>query len=119
MKFNAKLPEGGNNGLSAIEQELVAQARDGHEPAHYVAIVILEPGDAVLKTDGDIVPSVTMRAIEVVREDIPALTRIMQRAKEKRTGDTVLPFDLEAEVAGVFAGVDPETGEVLGDGSDG
>jgi hypothetical protein len=119
VKLNPKLPEGSNNGLTVIEQELVGQVRDGSNPKVYTALVLLEPGDAVLKTDGDVVPSVTLRAIEVIREDLPTLARILRRAKEQRTGNTVLPFDLGADLEAVYEGIDLVTGEVYERPADG
>jgi len=36
-------------------------------------------------------------------------------AAERRTGKTVLPFDLEEDMRAAFGNVDPSTGEILGD----
>lgn len=42
--------------------------------------------------------------------------KMLRRALERRTGKTVLPFDLEEDMRAAFGNFDPSTGEIFGDG---
>lgn len=63
---------------------------------------------------GEDVPTLRVRRVEVIQrdDDRAALGRIASRAHETRTGKTVLPLDVEQELADVFGRLDPDTGEI-------
>ena len=110
-KLSARLPEGDANGLTAINAALVA------EP-HQIHVVVALVDCKSITTDhdtGDIRPTARIRRIEPIRGDKDLIARVMRRAMEERTGLTVLPFDLEEDMRAAFDGIDPATGEVLGD----
>jgi hypothetical protein len=104
-KLASKLPDGDRNGLSAIATELV----DNPDKVH-VAIVLLDCSKVTTDVDsGDVVATARLRRIEVIRDlkDGHAMRRLLQREWERRTGKTVLPFELEEEMRVAF-GDDPQ-----------
>lgn len=95
-----KLPEGDRNGLAAIAGELV----DNPEKVH-VAIVLLDCMKVTTNVDsGDVVPTARLRRIEIIKDpaDGHTMRRLLQREWERRTGKTVLPFELEEEMRTAF-----------------
>lgn len=113
-KMAGALPQGDANGLTAISRELV-------DDPHKIHVVLALVDCKRITTDndsGEIVPTARIRRIEVVSggQDAALAQKMMRRALEERTGKTVLPFDLEEDLRAAFGRVDPDTGEILGDG---
>ena len=66
---------------------------------------------------GEVVPTARLRRVEVINGiDKEQAQQMMRRALEERTGQTVLPLDLENDLRAAFGNIDPQTGEVLDDG---
>jgi hypothetical protein len=110
VKISAKLPDSLRNGLTAIEDELTG---DGEQRQHVVVALVTRHSRTISDEDDSVTPTVAFTAIEVVKEDLSTLARILRRAKETRLGGVVLPFDTEAELEAVFENVDLLTGEVI------
>jgi len=107
-KLAGKLPKGDGDGLSAIDIDLVQ-----HPDRVRVALALLDVSKINVDIDdGTREPTARIRQIEIITEDIPTLKRLIERAYEQRTGSSVLPFDLEAELAETLANVNPATGEI-------
>jgi hypothetical protein len=99
-KLAGKLPAGDRNGLAAVAGELVENPEKVH-----VAIVLLDTLKITQDVDsGDVVPTARLRRIEVIKDpkDGHAMRRLLQREWERRTGKTVLPFELEEEMRAAF-----------------
>lgn len=111
-KLAATLPGGDANGLVAIARALIDSPHEIH-----VAVVLVDCKKTTTDNDsGEVVPTARVRRIEVIGEQDKALAqKMLRRALEHRTGKTVLPFDLEEDLRAAFGGIDPQTGEVLGD----
>lgn len=113
-KLASTLPEGDSNGLLAIVDELIGQPHDMH-----VVIALVDCKRTTTDCDtGEVVPTARVRRIEAITapEDGKRLINLLRRAYEQRTGQAVLPLDLEDELRSVFGDeVDPGTGEVRGD----
>lgn len=109
-KLSSALPSGDSNGLSSIARQLIDNPRDLH-----VVIAIVDCKQT--KTDHDTderEPTARIRRVEVVAQsDREHAQQIMRRALEERTGQTVLPLDLEDELRALAFDVDPHTGEIL------
>jgi hypothetical protein len=102
-KLASTLPGGDGNGLNAIARKLIDNPHDVH-----VVIALVDCKKVTTDNDsGEIVPTA-----EEADRDIAA--KMMRRALEKRTGKTVLPFDLEEDLRAAFGRIDPDTGEILG-----
>jgi hypothetical protein len=101
-----RLPSGDGNGLSAVASDL---ARD---PSRIRAAVVLFDADRIVEKtdDGNHEVRVRVRRVEVISapDDADALQRILMREFERRTGQTVLPIDLEEDVKAAFADLDPD-----------
>lgn len=109
IKLSAKLPAGDANGLAKITGQLVKEPHKVH-----VLIALVDSNKTTTDHDtGDVVPVVRIRRIEVVRkQDLTEAERLVRRALEERTGETVLDLELEDEIADAFRGIDfdnPET----------
>lgn len=104
-KLAATLPKGDANGLAAIAAELVA------DPSQVrVALVLLDVSEISQATDdGALTAKVRVKRVEVVRdsEDAEVLRRLLRREFERRTGQTVLPYDLEQDVTDAFEDLGP------------
>jgi hypothetical protein len=114
-KLAANLPKGTANGLQVIAQSLV----DEPERVHAV-IALIDCKKVTTDFDsGEVVPTARIRRIEVIQdgEDLGMAQRVIRRALERRTGKTVLPFDIEDEIASAFdrVRINRETGEVVDD----
>ena len=102
----ANLPDGPANGLAAIAADLVA-----HPQRVRVVIALVDTLKITKKVDdGTEVPTVRVRRVEVITDDSDAalLRRLLLREFERRTGQAVLPFDLETDVRSVFDDPDAE-----------
>jgi hypothetical protein len=99
-KLSGRLPQGDANGLGAIIRNLIA------EPEAVHVLVVL--ADAVKVTrlveSGDTVPTMRIRRVEAITDagDRASLQRLMMREFERRTGQLVLPLDLENDVRAAF-----------------
>jgi hypothetical protein len=114
-KLASALPKGANDGLSPIADALVDQP-------HRVRVVLALVDCSKITTDadtGDVIPTARIRRIEAIVDpaDGARLVRLLQRQYERRTGATVLPLDLEEDLASAFdtLDVDPRTGEIRDD----
>lgn len=111
-KLTNSLPEGEANGLAAIARALI-------DSPHDIPVAVALIDCKSVKTDNDtgaIEPTARIRRIEVIGDqDKDLAAKMMRRALEERTGQTVLPFDLEEDLRAAFGGIDPNTGEILGD----
>jgi hypothetical protein len=98
------LPAGEANGLAAIAGELVNSPNTVH-----VAIVLIDCVKITTKTDsGDVIPTARIRRIEPIKDlaDGHRMRVLLRREFERRTGKTVLPFELEEDMRAAF-GEDP------------
>jgi hypothetical protein len=105
--LNGALPSGEANGLAAIARELVDNPNKVH-----VVIALVDCSKITTKTDsGDVIPTARIRRIEAIKdgEDGRRMRVLLRREWERRTGKTVLPFELEEDMRAAF-GDDP-TGE--------
>jgi hypothetical protein len=111
-KLASGLPSGDGNGLAAIERDLI-------DTPHNIHVVVALVDCKKTSTDndtGEIVATARIRRIEAITEDDKELAaKMLRRALERRTGKTVLPFDLEEDMRSAFGHIDPNTGEILGD----
>ena len=98
------LPAGEANGLSAISRELVENPERVH-----VVVALIDCSKITTKVDsGDVVPTARIRRIEAVTDlsDGHRLRALLRREYERRTGQTVLPIELEDDLRAAF-GDDP------------
>lgn len=111
-KIASTLPKGDGNGLDAIATELIDNPSDIH-----VVVALVDCKKVTTDFDtGDVIPTARIRRIEAIEEaDKDLAAKMMRRALERRTGKTVLPFDLEEDMRAAFQNIDPNTGEILGD----
>lgn len=98
--LSGKLPKGEGNGLVGISRDLIDRPEEVH-----VAIVLLDCAKITTDVDnGDVTPTARIRRIEAVRdpEDKARLRVLLRREFERRTGKTVLPYDLEEDLRAAF-----------------
>lgn len=109
-KLSSALPGGDGNGLAAIARQLVDEPHELH-----VVIAIVDNKTTKTNHDSDErEPTARIRRIEVINgDDKEVAQQMMRRALETRTGQTVLPLDLEDELRAAFGDIDPDTGEIL------
>jgi len=94
------LPAGESNGLDAIARELIETPEKVH-----VVIALVDCSKITTKTDsGDVIPTARVRRIEAITdpEDGHRMRVLLRREYERRTGKTVLPFDLEEDLRKAF-----------------
>jgi hypothetical protein len=102
--LSGRLPSGEANGLAAIVRDLI------DDPGQVRVLVVL--ADAIKVTrlveSGDTVPTVRIRRIEAITDaaDRESLRRLMMREFERRTGQAVLPLELEEDVRQAFDNLD-------------
>lgn len=110
-KLTSALPKGEGNGLDAIARQLIDAPQEIH-----VVIALVDCKKVTTDNDtGAIEPTARIRRIEAIEEaDRDIAAKMLRRALERRTGKTVLPFDLEEDLRAAFGRVDPDTGELLG-----
>lgn len=115
-KLSAALPGGDGNGLTAIARQLVDRPHEVH-----VVVALVDCKQTAVDHDNDEhVPTARIRRIEVIDgADKTLAQQMMRRALETRTGQTVLPIDMENELREAFGNIDPATGEILPDAEDG
>jgi hypothetical protein len=109
--LSGRLPKGEANGLGPIGRQLL------EEPDQVqVAVVLLDCSKITEEVDtGDRVPTIRIRRIEAIvdRDDREHVRRFLLREYERRTGKTVLPFELERDLTEAFGPADSTS-----DGSD-
>jgi hypothetical protein len=120
VSIGGTLPVGDGDGLTAIASSLIA------EPARMrVMLAVVDVAKVTVKTDtGERTATVRVRRIEeVLPGDLGTAEKLLRRALERRTGQSVLPLDLEDEIRDVFAQLDQldfdepgGDGEAKGDG---
>lgn len=93
------LPTAEHNGLEPIIGDLIDHP---HRPR--LAVVVLDCPRTTLDNDTESAEAtVRIRRIEVIDgEDSTEATNLLRRAYERRTGQTVLPLDLEEELRGLW-----------------
>jgi hypothetical protein len=111
-KLAATLPGGDANGLVAIARALIDNPHEIH-----VGVILVDCKKTTTDNDsGEVVPTARVRRVEVIGEQDKKLAQnMLRRALERRTGKTVLPYDLEEDMRAAFGGIDPDTGEILGE----
>lgn len=111
-KIASSLPNGDGNGLNALARALIDSPHDIH-----VVVALIDCKKTTTDNDtGEVEPTARIRRIEAIGEqDKDLAAKMLRRALERRTGKTVLPFDLEEDLRAAFGRIDPETGEILGD----
>ena len=99
ISLSGSLPGGDQNGLAKITSALVKNPRKVH-----AVIALVDSSKTVMNHDsGDSMPVVRIRRIEVVLpDDLAAAERLMRRALEARTGQTMLDMDLEDDLESAF-----------------
>lgn len=97
--LGGSLPTGDANGLNAIAHLLVAN-RTQLRPL----LVLVDCSAVTEKTDtGTRIATARVRRIEaVLPQDLGTAEKLMRRALERRTGETVLPLDLEDDLSAAF-----------------
>jgi hypothetical protein len=98
--LSGALPSGDANGLAAIVSDLI------NDPERVRAFVVLASASKVtqLVHDGSTVPTLQIRRIEPITDadDGREVSRLLMREYERRTGQLVLPLELERDVASAF-----------------
>lgn len=94
--LSGALPAGDGNGLAAIAADLIANPKTVR-----VVIALLDTVKVTTKVDdGTRCATVRIRRVEVITDpnDRAVMRNLLQREFERRTGATVLPFELETDV---------------------
>ena len=94
------LPDGPANGLAVIAGELVE-----HPTRVHVVVALIDTCKVTTRVDsGNQVATVRVRRLEVITDpaDAAQLRHLLEREFERRTGQCVLPFDLEQDVRAAF-----------------
>lgn len=106
-KLAAGLPKGEANGLAALARQLIDEPTKVH-------VVVMLVDCKKISTDcdtDDVEPTARIRRVEAVLiEDHEVAQRMLRRSLEKRTGKTVLPYDLEEDMRAAFGDIDGEGG---------
>ena len=104
VKLASSLPDGDANGLTAVHQKLCDAPHEMH-----VVVALVDCKRITTETDtGELVPTGRVRRIEVITKpaDGKRLIQLVRRAYEERTGQTVLPLDMEDELSAIFGDSD-------------
>lgn len=107
--LSGNLPAGDANGLTTIIRELIDEPKRLH-----AIIAIVDCRKVTTDSDsGEVIPTVRIRRVEAIRlpADLGAAEQLMRRALERRSGQTVLPLDLEDEMRRAFDGITEDAGE--------
>lgn len=111
VKLASALPKGSSNGLGLLHRSLIDEPNRVH-----VVVALLDCKSTNVDNDtGEITPTGRIRRIEVVTdaEDMKRLLTLVRRAFEIRTGQTVLPLDIEDDLSSIFKSINLQTGEVI------
>jgi hypothetical protein len=98
--LSGALPDGSANGLAHIAADLVE-----HPTTVRVAVILFDTVKVTNKVDtGATIATVRVRRIEPITDSRDAEQRrhLLQREFDRRTGDCVLPFELEEDVRNAF-----------------
>lgn len=98
--LSGRLPDGEANGLAGKLRELV----DDPERVHVLIVLADVTKVTQLVESGATVPTLRIRRVEAIadRDDAEQLRRILMREYERRTGQPVLPLELERDVESAF-----------------
>jgi hypothetical protein len=104
--LSGRLPSGDANGLAAIVGELV----DDPDRIHVLVVLAGCLKVTHVVKDNAQVPTVEIRRIEAISDpgDRAALQRLLMREFERRTGQPVLPLELEQDVEAAFGNAPPD-----------
>lgn len=99
VKLASTLPSGGANGLALLAGDLVADPQKWR-----VVIALVDCSQITTNSDTEqVVPTARVRRIvPVADQDLATAKRLMTRSHEGRTGQTMLPYELEEEFADAF-----------------
>jgi len=104
--LSGRLPDGEANGLTSAVADMT------NDPADVRAMVVLFdcPKVTVLTADGTRIPTLRIRRCEVISDptDRQSLRRLLMREYERRTGQLVLPLELEHDVEAAFGDITPD-----------
>src|SRR6516165_10101284 len=106
ISLSGALPRGDGNGLGPIVKSLIREPERLH-----ALLVIADCTKLVTHVDtGECVPVLRIRRVEVILDgDLPEAERLVRRAWEQRSGDTVLPLEMEDDLQAIFESVtEPE-----------
>jgi hypothetical protein len=98
--LSGRLPDGDADGLHHLLPDLVADPTQVR-----VMVALIDTSKVTTKVDdATVTATVRVRRVEALTDpvDCEAARRILQRAYERRTGLTVLPFELETDVISAF-----------------
>jgi hypothetical protein len=111
-KLGGALPKGEGNGLGPIVQQLVSTPHQVH-----VVVALIDCKSTKVDHDtGDLEPTARVRRIEAILPgDLTVARQLLDRAYEKRCGQSVLPYELEADLRAAFGKVNLTTGELVED----
>jgi len=117
VKLSAALPPGEANGAPSIGPGLVT---DPHRMRVMIAIVDCRKVVTDADTGEDTAVARVRRIEAVLPADLGAAERLLRRALERRTGQTVLPLELEEELTAAFDAIgldddEEKTGDDDGD----
>lgn len=108
-KLATQLPGGDANGLVTIARALIDRPAEVH-----VILALVDCKRTTIDNDtGAIEPTARIRRVEAITgDDLALAAKMLRRALEMRTGQTVLDFDLEEQLRAAFRDLDPD--ELLG-----
>ncbi len=103
--LSGRLPSGDANGLAAIVRALI----DDPSRVHVIVALVDCVKVTQLVESGATVPTVRMRRLEAISDpaDMASLRRLLMREFERRTGQPVLPLELERDVEAAFGDPPP------------
>lgn len=115
ISLSGKLPRGDANGLGPLARALIQEPEQIH-----AVIILLDCTKIVTEVDtGETIPVARIRRAEAIRPaDMREAQRLIRRAWEQRSGDTVLPMELEDDIEAMFKGIDLSTATGLLTGDD-
>lgn len=113
MKLAGALPKGQANGLALLDHVVNQDPETRH-----VVIAILSTKKLITDVDsGDVEAAMRIDRVErILPGDAETAEKMLRRSLEKRSGMTVLPIDIEDDIAGAFrdalmSAEQPEEGE--------
>lgn len=111
VSLSSRLPQGDANGIGPIIKDLISEPETVH-----ALIVLVDCKKITTDVDsGETVPIMRIRRIEAIRKaDIAEAQRLIRRAWEERSGDTVLPMEMEDDIEALFKQVNMRADDVLG-----
>lgn len=109
MKISARLPVGERNGLDSLGAQVAH-----HPTGRFVVMAICDVDALTTKVESDVTTAtLRIRRIEALgREDLADAEELMRRALEHRTGQPMLPEDIEVEITQAFR---PDEADAAGD----